>query len=383
MIPIAVIVDKPPHRLSLNFMNFNSKQSRKVSVKILTLLLRGSIVCALFGSPIAAHAGVFSFVESVLGGDAVTQVSAYQVPELEGVNTQNMSLLKAAAHFDPNPTKGKTSPTIVSNTALLAFVGPTGTIADIEGIESHHIHVYEVQDGDTLSEIATMFDVSVETVAWTNNLKVTSQLREGQNLIILPVSGVLYTVVKGDTLSGLSEKFDVSVDDLVAYNAEISSESELMIGDELIIPEKATDDSSTNSSRQTPKTSPSGALAAASKVPEYHGYYVRPVIDGVRTQGLHGYNAVDLASTAGTEIVASAAGKVLIAATSGWNYGYGNYVVISHDNGTQTLYAHLNKVYVSPGDTVEQSETIGTMGSTGRSTGPHVHFEIRGAKNPF
>jgi murein DD-endopeptidase MepM/ murein hydrolase activator NlpD len=364
-------------------MNFNFKPFRKVSAKILTLLLRGLIICALFGSPIAAHAGVFSFVESVFAGDSVTQASAYQVPVPEGVNTQNMSLLKAAAHFDPNPTKGKTSPTIVSNTALLAFVGPTGTIADIEGIESHHIHVYEVQEGDTLSQIAAMFDVSVETVAWTNNLKVTSQLREGQNLVILPVSGILHTVSKGETLSGLAEKFDVSIDDLVAYNAEIRPDSELMIGDELIIPEKADEESSADLQNETPKKSPSGALIASSKVPEYYGYYIRPVVEGVRTQGLHGYNAVDLAGKEGTQILAAAAGKVLVAASSGWNYGYGNYVVISHDNGTQTLYAHLNKVYVSPGDTVEQSETIGTMGSTGRSTGPHVHFEIRGAKNPF
>ena len=82
-------------------------------------------------------------------------------------------------------------------------------------------------------------------------------------------------------------------------------------------------------------------------------------------------------------MAAAAAGEVLIARVSGWNGGYGLMVVISHPNGTQTLYGHLSKVDVVPGQYVVQGETIGKVGSTGRSTGPHLHFEVRGAKNPF
>ncbi|MEK7136412.1 MAG: M23 family metallopeptidase, partial [Patescibacteria group bacterium] len=85
----------------------------------------------------------------------------------------------------------------------------------------------------------------------------------------------------------------------------------------------------------------------------------------------------------GTPLYASAAGTVIIARTGGWNGGYGNYVVIKHDNGTQTLYGHMNTVTVAPGQTIGQGDPVGTVGNSGNSTGPHIHFEIRGARNPF
>ena len=127
------------------------------------------------------------------------------------------------------------------------------------------------------------------------------------------------------------------------------------------------------------------APKATAKVaaPSYAGYYMRPITGGVRTQGIHGYNAVDLASSCGTPVYASASGNVLIAKTGGWNSGYGNYIVISHPNGTQTLYAHFTSLVVAPGWAVTKGNLIGYMGTTGLSTGCHVHFEIRGAKNPF
>jgi len=117
--------------------------------------------------------------------------------------------------------------------------------------------------------------------------------------------------------------------------------------------------------------------------PEIIGYYERPIRGGVKTQGLHGYNGVDLATPAGSPIYASAAGRVIISKSSGWNGGYGNYIVIEHNNKTQTLYAHNQSNLVAVGQTVVQGQVIGYIGSTGKSTGPHVHFEIRGAKNPF
>ena len=110
---------------------------------------------------------------------------------------------------------------------------------------------------------------------------------------------------------------------------------------------------------------------------------MRPIAGGHRSQGIHGHNGVDLAASVGTPIYASAAGTVIISKTGGYNGGYGNYIVIRHDNGTQTLYAHNTENYVGVGETVSQGQTIGTVGSTGRSTGAHVHFEVRGAKNPF
>ena len=110
----------------------------------------------------------------------------------------------------------------------------------------------------------------------------------------------------------------------------------------------------------------------------------RPVSGGYRSQCLHGHNAIDLAAPVGTSILASAGGTVIIAKTNGfWNGGYGNYVVISHGNGTQTLYAHMTKPTVSVGEKVQQGQKIGNIGMTGWTYGPHIHFEIRGAQNPF
>lgn len=116
--------------------------------------------------------------------------------------------------------------------------------------------------------------------------------------------------------------------------------------------------------------------------PAIAGYFARPIV-GRKSQGLHGYNAVDIAAPVGTSVYASAAGTVTVARGFGWNGGYGNYIVISHPNGTQTLYAHLSSVAVQQGAYVTQGQVIGLSGNTGKSTGAHLHFEVRGAKNPF
>jgi murein DD-endopeptidase MepM/ murein hydrolase activator NlpD len=125
-------------------------------------------------------------------------------------------------------------------------------------------------------------------------------------------------------------------------------------------------------------------IDGGSGLPAYPGYYLRPIVGGYRSQCLHGHNAIDLAAPLGTSIHAAAKGIVIIAKSNGaWNGGYGNYVVISHDNGTQTLYAHMSSPTVSVGETVSQGDKIGSIGMTGWTYGPHVHFEIRGAQNPF
>ena len=113
------------------------------------------------------------------------------------------------------------------------------------------------------------------------------------------------------------------------------------------------------------------------------GYFVRPIIGGIKTQGIHGQNAVDIGAPVGTPILASAGGTILVGKNSGYNGGYGRMIIVSHPNGTQTVYGHMNSVYVNAGQTVSQGEQIGESGNSGKSTGPHLHFEVRGAENPF
>jgi murein DD-endopeptidase MepM/ murein hydrolase activator NlpD len=111
---------------------------------------------------------------------------------------------------------------------------------------------------------------------------------------------------------------------------------------------------------------------------------MRPT-SGIKTQGIHGHNGIDIgAPSRHTSSGQRHAGTVIISKVGGYNGGYGSYVVVSHDNGTQTLYAHLSYNSVAVGDTVSQGQTVGRIGRhKAKSTGPHLHFEVRGARNPF
>lgn len=258
----------------------------------------------------------------------------------------------------------------------MSEAGPSGTIADIEErpATSDQISVYVVREGDTLSQIAYMFNVSVNTIRWANDIRSSKTIHEGQTLVILPISGVRHTVVKGDTLKSITKKYEGDIDDVLSYN-DIEEDTVLAVGDVVVVPNGEIPTPEGTSAQKTASLSSGGG-------PSYSGYYIKPV-GGVRTQGLHGYNAVDIGAPAGTPIVASASGDVIVSRSAGWNGGYGAYIVIRHSNGTQTLYAHNSSNIVYAGDVVVQGQVIGYVGSSGRATGSHVHFEIRGASNPF
>jgi len=235
-----------------------------------------------------------------------------------------------------------------------------------------------VRNGDTVAGIAKMFGVSENTVRWANNLSAKSSLTKNQELVILPISGVKYVIKKGDTLKSIAKSFNADQEEILSFN-DFKSGSNLKTGDEIIIPNGEIGSSVSNTS-QKPKTSKTPSLSGKS----YSiGYFMRPVIGGRKTQGVHGHNGVDLANKLNSPILAAAGGKVIIAKQGGWNGGYGSYVVISHPNGMQTLYGHMNSLNVSAGQTVGQGDVIGYMGSTGQSTGVHLHFEVRGGVNPF
>jgi murein DD-endopeptidase MepM/ murein hydrolase activator NlpD len=228
-----------------------------------------------------------------------------------------------------------------------------------------------VRVGDTLPAIAKMFDVSVNTIRWGNDLK-TDKLTPGDTLVILPISGVQHTVKSGDTLQSIAKQHKGDLNEILQYN-NLNLGSKLSVGDVIIVPDG-------EAVAVVPTKKPVSNTSKSS--PTYSGYYMRPIVGGIKTQGVHGRNGVDLASLFGANILASASGEVIIART-GWNGGYGTYVVIKHSNGTQTLYAHMSSLSVKSGDRVSQGQIIGKMGSTGKSTGTHLHFEIRGARNPF
>lgn len=272
----------------------------------------------------------------------------------------------------------------VGGTALLAYAGPSGTIADVIKLPpSDRISVYVVRPGDTLSEIASMFGVSTNTILWANNLRNAKDMHPGDTLLILPVSGVEHTIVKGDTLKSLAKKYGADSGEIAQYNG-LDPAASLAAGTTLIIPggEIVAPAPAPRRSGSSGRTLYEPYLGGGG--PDLGGYFVWPVGGGSITQGLHGWNAIDIGAARGTPIYAAADGTAIIARNNGgWNGGYGNYVVITHANGTQTLYGHMTHAIVTAGQSVKQGQIIGYVGRTGLSTGPHLHFEVRGAANPF
>ena len=370
----------------LNFKPFKNSPPRALML----------FICFAFilGISSTAHAGFFSYLFSAGIQDA--QASDQTVSAVSGGrSSQTMTILEAPS----------ANPQLASGSGLMAVapidndvLSPDLAAANqVSGIDSSNVKIssYTVQSDDTLSGIADMFDISLDTVKQANpDIKGIAKgiIKPGDVLTILPVTGVLYTVAVNDTLSGIGKKLNADVGDIISYNEGLSASSILVKGQKLIIPHGKPPVSQVVSYLSSQK----------SKVPSFEplldpvwnwptapvGYYACPVPGARLSQGLHGHNAIDLAIAYGTPIRAAAAGTVIVAKSNGTassksNGGYGSFVIISHDNGSETLYAHMSSVLVSVGERVSQGQTIGRIGMTGMTTGPHTHFEIRGAKNPF
>jgi LysM repeat protein len=307
------------------------------------------------------------------------------VPVLHDPATE---LLAAALNPDPNPDKGE-GDISVSESALMANSGPDGDLPRASerrassSANSGSISVYTVKEGDSISSIADRYGVSVNTILWANDLTTKSTIRSGMDLVILPVSGIKHTVSSGETLSSIAAKRNASAGEIAAFNG-LDADATVVVGSTLIIPggEVATQQPAKAVAKATATTKKT--TAAASKkvgsdlgVAAGGGYYSNPVPGALLTQGIHGNNSVDFGAPTGTPIRAAAAGTVIISKGDGaWNGGYGSYVVISHSNGTQTLYSHMSQDLVSVGDSVSQGEVIGYVGTTGSATGSHLHFEV-------
>ncbi len=227
---------------------------------------------------------------------------------------------------------------------------------------------HTVVAGDTLYGIAKRYGLSAETIMFANGLeKNPDLLRLGQKLIILPVDGILHTVAQKDTLDKIAKTYKVKPEAIVNYslNHLDAKNPQIAVGQRVLVP---------GGKKEIPQvatvyrgTAPKGAKTGT-------GRLIWPTA-GTLTQAFKPlHRALDLARSIGTPIKAADNGFVVIA---GWsNAGYGNYVVIDHGNGLQTLYAHLSRIFVKPGDVVTRGAVIGNMGNTGNSTGPHLHFEV-------
>jgi LysM repeat protein len=257
--------------------------------------------------------------------------------------------------------------TTAENYALVREALPNTLIPERPRID---VVTHTVAAGDTLYGIAKRYKLAAETIIFSNPglEKNPDLLRLGQSLTVLPLDGITHTVIKDDTLDKIAKKYKVDPSAIINYglNRFDPANPQIAVGQLVIVP---------GGKKELPQAAPVVYRGTAPKNARAGiGRFIWPT-SGYMSQGykpLH--RAIDLARGVGTPVKAADNGYVVVA---GWsNQGYGNYVVIDHKNGYQTLYAHMSRIFVRAGDVVGQGAVIGNMGSTGRSTGPHLHFEV-------
>lgn len=229
---------------------------------------------------------------------------------------------------------------------------------------------YIIQKGDTLSTIADKFEVSTDTLRWANSMSSDS-LIVGDELKIPPVTGIVHKVERGDTVYTIAKKYDTDAQKIVnfPFNDFVNPETfSLVEGQILIIPDGIKPKAPIYSPRPTPVFVPS-------QIAQSSAGFIWPATGNITQYPVWYHNALDIANSAAPDIAAAKTG--VIKSTACDKGGYGCHVIINHGDGIESLYAHMQKFYVSAGDKVSQGQAIGKMGSTGRSTGTHVHFEVR------
>jgi murein DD-endopeptidase MepM/ murein hydrolase activator NlpD len=368
--------------------------------------------CSLFilmsfvtGVPTVANAGFFNDAFSNVFGKKI------QAADNNEADTSYGSLVLGTTSVDPDTKNAKET---VSNVNIVegGVISPESLQVNESEINSYisssdKIMTYTVKSGDSIGEVANKFGISKNTIIYANTDIKNNTLKVGQVLTILPVDGVPYTVKKGDTINSIAKNHKALASEISEYN-DISDKN-LQAGDKIIVPggtivttkaaiaptvavkviekeqpevkTESKQDSNTEVVIEKEVTKP--VVASGSGIT---GSYIWPFPSGTGrvSQRLHDDNAYDFSAPKGTPIYAIQDGKVLIADASGYNGGYGLYVVVDFDDGAQAIFGHMSKVASEVGDIVKQGDIIGYVGSTGRSTGNHVHIGYRGGKsNPY
>ena len=272
--------------------------------------------------------------------------------------------------------------------------------------------VHEVAAGETLSGIGAQYGVDVQYLLW-NNPEVGADpdmLVEGENLLVPGTPGIVYDVKLGDTVTDIAATYSIDSAEIVAFAPNgLESPDVIVEGSVLVlpgavpppppppaeVPQETPAPATPEPATPEPTAPPPAPAAPRAPLPPVVAAPAPPPPTAIETVEISGFiwpvsgslnsrfgprwgsfhSGIDIGAAAGTSVGAAASGKVVLATYS--NYGYGNYVIVRHGDGSETLYAHLSRIYVSLGQQVGQGETIGTVGCTGWCTGPHLHFEVR------
>lgn len=297
----------------------------------------------------------------------------------EGIHTTDGRVAYGAQDISSVSVGGSavTKPAILPNTAL-----PDAETGTTIGTRRDKIVVHSVAPGETVSGIAALYGISEVTVLWANNLTANSLLKVGQPLNILPVSGVVHSVANGDSVARIARLYDAKTEDIITQNKLQNDGGDIRIGEQLVIPGgvrpapvatapvRVTKPTVSRPTVTTPVSKP-----APSSQSNNSGW-IWPTDATIITQyfGLR-HNGLDIAGKSGINNYAANSGTV-VTSQCGYNGGYGCYVIIDHGGGVRSLYGHNSKLLVSVGEKVSKGQVVGILGSTGRSTGPHIHFEI-------
>lgn len=327
-------------------------ESLKNFVKEVLMQGRGIHQKRFWHGSIIALAAVGILTSGVFGGQSIISAN------YPGIGDPDPRFVSA---FEPFP----------NGPLLQGFQDPKTQISQKPRSE---IEEYTVEDGDTISSIAQKKGISADTIKWANDL-ISDDIKPGQKLKILPVSGVGYTVKSGDTIETVAKKLSAEQQAILDFPFnDIPDDLSLKVGQLLIVPDGSPPEIRVPKPKLQPQYLAKGPSSPAFVAPG-GAQFIWPT-NGVITQYFAWYHpGDDIANPGAPGVAASDGGTVIVA---GWpdNSGYGNRVVIDHGNGYTSLYAHLSNIYVSAGETVSRGQLIGQMGSTGRSTGTHLHLEI-------
>ncbi|HCM37061.1 MAG: Peptidase M23 family protein [Candidatus Gottesmanbacteria bacterium GW2011_GWB1_43_11] len=253
--------------------------------------------------------------------------------------------------------------------AVLSSFDDQGTLTQVSEKPRDSVIAYKIEKGDVLSKIAEKFGVSIDSIKWLNPQLTDDDLTVGDSLQIPPVSGVVIKVQKGETIYSIAKKYKTDAQKILnwPFNDFVDLDTfALMAGQSLVVPDGIMPEAQ-------PQYSPQ-AIAQVGKIVG-NGQFIWPTV-GIITQYPVSYHmALDIANSGLPAINAADGGKVVLVEFG--RYGYGHHVIIDHGNGYQSLYGHMSDIYVKVGQAISKGQTIGKMGSTGRSSGPHLHFEIR------
>jgi len=235
---------------------------------------------------------------------------------------------------------------------------------------------YVVQSGDTITSIAEAHGIGRDYITWNNpDLEDANRLSPGDKIVIPWEEGIVHSVRANETLSDIANRFDAEVDDILEFAANNVTDPNSLQADRYLFVPGGRVVPAASSIRPGPQPPP----------PQSGDWHWPSTEQGVITSPFSAWHrlGIDIGLLMDTPIVATRGGVVqTVNVENRWS-GYGVHVIIQHDNGYESTYAHLNSVSVSTGQVVNQGDWIGFSGNTGRSTGPHLHFEIRSWNVPL